>query len=379
MSAPLRILELVVSTDFGGGPAQVKELVGRLPRAEFSVTVGGPAGGQYGRVFTEHGARFVGIGTGQLGPRPFLDVLGLIRKEGIDIVHSHGKGAGLYGRLAARRGGIPAVHTFHGIHYADYPVGGGRAYVMLERGLARITKAVVHVSESQALEAAALGLAPAGRSHVIVNGVDADRIAAAAMTRAAARQILQLEPDALVLGTVARFDPVKALDTLLRAFAVVAADRPAARLLIVGDGPEGPRLRALAATLGIEDRVRLPGFVADASRLLPALDLYVSASRKEGLPLALLEAMACGLPVAATRVPGHVDVVEQGVTGLLVAPADHRDLGRAMGDLMVEPARRSAMGQAGRRRVEHCFSASRMAAETADLYRSVAGRFTGGR
>ncbi len=379
MTAPLRILELVVSTDFGGGPAQVKELVGRLPRAEFSVTVGGPAGGQYGRVFTEHGARFVGIGTGQLGPRPFLDVLGLIRKEGIDIVHSHGKGAGLYGRLAARRGGIPAVHTFHGIHYADYPVGGGRAYVMLERGLARITKAVVHVSESQALEAAALGLAPAGRSHVIVNGVDADRIAAAAMTRAAARQILQLEPGALVLGTVARFDPVKALDTLLRAFAVVAADRPAARLLIVGDGPEGPRLRALAATLGIEDRVRLPGFVADASRLLPALDLYVSASRKEGLPLALLEAMACGLPVAATRVPGHVDVVEQGVTGLLVAPADHRDLGRAMGDLMVEPARRSAMGQAGRRRVEHCFSASRMAAETADLYRSVAGRFTGGR
>ena len=379
MPVPLRILELVVSTDLGGGPAQVTELIGRLPRAEFSVTVAGPAGGAYGRVVTESGARFVGIGVDQLGRRPFLDVLRLIRQEGIDIVHSHGKGAGLYGRLAARRAGIPAVHTFHGIHYADYPVGGGRAYVMLERGLARITKAVVHVSESQALEAAALGLAPAGRSHVIVNGVDADRIAAAAMTRAAARQILQLEPGALVLGTVARFDPVKALDTLLRAFAVVAADRPAARLLIVGDGPEGPRLRALAATLGIEDRVRLPGFVADASRLLPALDLYVSASRKEGLPLALLEAMACGLPVAATRVPGHVDVVEQGVTGLLVAPADHRDLGRAMGDLMVEPARRSAMGQAGRRRVEHCFSASRMAAETADLYRSVAGRFTGGR
>jgi glycosyltransferase involved in cell wall biosynthesis len=379
VAAPLRILELVVSTDLGGGPAQVKELIGRLARAEFSVTVAGPAGGEYGRAFTESGARFVGIGTDQLGRRPFLDVLSLIRQEGIDIVHSHGKGAGLYGRLAARRAGIPAVHTFHGIHYADYPVGGGRAYVMLERGLARITKAIVHVSESQALEAAALGLASPGRSHVIVNGVDAGRIAAAAMSRAAARQTLQLEPDALVLGTVARFDPVKALDTLLRAFAVAAADRPAARLLIVGDGPEGPRLRALAATLGIEARLRLPGFVADASRLLPALDLYVSASRKEGLPLALLEAMACGLPVAATRVPGHVDVVEQGVTGLLVAPDDHGDLGRAMGDLMAEPAGRSAMGQAGRRRVEHRFSASRMAAETADLYRSVAGRFAGGR
>jgi glycosyltransferase involved in cell wall biosynthesis len=375
----LRILELVVSTDPGGGPAQVTELIGRLPRAEFSVTVGGPAGGAYGRVFTESGARFVGIGVDQLGRRPFLDVLRLIRQEGIDIVHSHGKGAGLYGRLAARRAGIPAVHTFHGIHYADYPVGGGRAYVMLERGLARITKAIVHVSESQALEAAALGLASPGRSHVIVNGVDAERIAAAAMTRAAARQILQLAPDALVLGTVARFDPVKALDVLLRAFAFAAADRPAARLVIVGDGPEAPRLRGLAAALGIEARVRMAGLIADASRVLPALDLYVSASRKEGLPLALLEAMACALPVAATRVPGHVDVVEEGVTGFLAAPDDDRDLARAMRDLMTEPARRSVMGQAGRLRVEDRFAASRMAAETAALYRSVAARFARGR
>ena len=379
MTAPLRILELVVSTDLGGGPAQVNELIGRLPRGEFAVTVAGPAGGVYGGVFTESAARFVGIETDRLGRRPFLDVLRLIREEEIDIVHSHGKGAGLYGRLAARRAGIPSVHTFHGIHYADYPVGLGRAYLTLERGLARITKAIVHVSESQALEAAALRLAPQGRSHVIVNGIDAGRIAAAAMTRAAARQSLQLEPDALVLGTVARFDPVKALDALLRAFAVAVDAEPAARLLIVGDGPEAPRLRALAVTLGLEARLRLPGFVAHASRLLPALDLYVSASRKEGLPLALLEAMACGLPVAATRVPGHMDVVEQGVTGLLVAPDDHRSLGRAMRDLMAEPAGRSAMGQAGRRRVEERFAASRMAAETADLYRSVAGRFAGGR
>ena len=89
--------------------------------------------------------------------------------------------------------------------------------------------------------------------------------------------------------------------------------------------------------------------------------------------------MACSLPVAATRVPGHMDVVEQGVTGLLVAPNDPQALGRVMRDLMAEPAGRSAMGQAGRQRVEGRFAASRMAAATADLYRSVAGRFAGGR
>jgi len=378
VAGPLRVLELLVSTDLGGGPAQVREVVARLPRAEFAVTVAGPAGGARGGVFAESGVRVVRIGTDRIGRRTFLDVLRLIRLEGIDIVHSHGKGAGLYGRLAARRAGIPAVHTFHGIH-ARYPVGGGRAYLMLERGLARITEAIVHVSESQAIEAATLGLTPPGRTYVIINGIDARCVAAAAMTRAAAREELRLDPEALVLGTVARFDPVKGLDSLLRAFALVAAQDPAARLVIVGDGPEAPRLRALAAALGIEARVRMAGLIADASRVLPALDLYVSASRKEGLPLAVLEAMACELPVAATRVPGHVDVVEEGVTGLLAAPDDDRDLARAMRDLMTEPARRSVMGQAGRRRVEDRFAASRMAAETASLYHSVAARFARGR
>jgi glycosyltransferase involved in cell wall biosynthesis len=379
MAETLRVLELLVSTGLGGGPAQVRELVGHLARAEFAVTVAGPADGPYARIFGECGTPFVEIQTNRLGMKPLAAALRLIRRSGIDLVHSHGKGAGLYGRLAARRAGVPAIHTFHGIHYAGYPAGLGRVYLALERRLARMTEAVICVSESEARDAAALGLAPRGRTRVIVNGVDARRIALAATPRPAARKALGLEPDALVLGTVARFDPVKALDVLLRGFAVLAAGQPTARLLLIGDGPEARRLRALAVSLGIDARVRFAGVVADASRLLPALDLYVSASRREGLPLALLEAMACGLPVAATRVSGHVDAVEDGVTGVLVGPDDPPALGRAMDALLGNPARRAAMGQAGRRRVEERFAASRMAAETADLYRAAARRFAGGR
>lgn len=377
MTPPLRILELVVSTDLGGGPSQVNELVTRLPRGEFAVTVAGPPGGVYAGIFVEGGARFVGIATDRFARRPFLDVLQLVRREGIDLVHSHGKGAGVHGRLAARVARVPAVHTFHGIHYAGYRAGLGRAYLALERRLARLTKAIVHVSESQAVEAAALGLAPPS-SRIIVNGIDAARILASARPRAEASRALELDQEALVVGTVARFDPVKRLDVLLRAFALVSAMHPTARLVIVGDGPDRARLSTLAVSLGIEDRVRFPGFIAEASRFLSALDLYASASRKEGLPLAILEAMACGLPVAATRVPGHVDVVAQGVTGLLATPDDHRALGQAMLDLLADPRRRAEMGAAGRRRVEEHFSASRMAAETADLYRATVGRFAGG-
>jgi glycosyltransferase involved in cell wall biosynthesis len=379
MAGPLRVLELIVSTGLGGGPAQVRELVGHLAPAEFAVTVAGPSDGPYARIFGEGGTPFVEIATDQLGIRPLTAVLRLVRAGKIDLVHSHGKGAGLYGRLAARRAGVPAIHTFHGIHYAGYPAGLDRLYLALERRLARMTEAVVYVSQSEARDAAVLGLAPRGRTHVIVNGIDVRRIALAATPRPAARKALGLEPDALVVGTVARFDPVKALDVLLRGFAVLAAIQPTARLVLIGDGPEARRLRALAGSLGIDAQVRFAGVVADASRLLPALDLYASASRREGLPLALLEAMACGLPVAATRVSGHVDVVEDGVTGVLVPPDDPAALGRAMDALVVNPARREVMGQAGRRRAEECFAASRMAAETANLYRVAARRFAGGR
>jgi glycosyltransferase involved in cell wall biosynthesis len=379
MAGPLRVLELLVSTGLGGGPAQVRELVRHLAPAELAVTVAGPSGGPYARIFGDGGTPFVEIATDRLGIGPLAAVLRLVRRGRIDLVHSHGKGAGLYGRLAARRAGVPAVHTFHGIHYAGYPAGLDRLYLALERRLARMTEAIVYVSESEARDAAGLGLAPPGGTHVIVNGIDVRRIALAATPRPAARKALGLEPDALVVGTVARFDPVKALDVLLRGFAVLAAIQPTARLVLIGDGPEARRLRALAGSLGIDAQVRFAGVVADASRLLPALDLYASASRREGLPLALLEAMACGLPVAATRVSGHVDVVEDGVTGVLVPPDDPAALGRAMDALVANPARREVMGQAGRRRAEECFAASRMAAETANLYRVAARRFAGGR
>jgi glycosyltransferase involved in cell wall biosynthesis len=145
----------------------------------------------------------------------------------------------------------------------------------------------------------------------------------------------------------------------------------------VGDGPEAAALRGLAGTLGLAGRVVFAGPVPDAARGLPALDLYVSASHREGLPLALLEAMVCGLPVVATAVPGHVDVVEDGVTGLLVPAADPAALAGAALALLDDPARRRRLGAAGRARAESRFAVSRLVAEIRALYRE-AGRFQRG-
>src|SRR5206468_1547570 len=133
-----------------------------------------------------------------------------------------------------------------------------------------------------------------------------------------ARARLGLGPDVAVLGSVARFDPVKRLAALVGALQFL--NRPGVALLLVGDGPEAERLRRQVAAAGLGERVVFAGWLDDPARVHPALDLYVAASLKEGLPLAVLEAMGAGLAVVATDVPGHRDVVKDGETGLLVAP-----------------------------------------------------------
>ena len=171
MADPVRVLELLVSTDLGGGPAHVREVVAALAGPEFQFTVAGPAGGALVGALTAAGAAFAPLAADRLSLGALRETVRLARAGRAQVIHSHGKGAGLYGRLAARLTGAAAIHTFHGIHHAGY----SRLYLMLERALARRSYAVIHVSASQAAEARALGLAPPGRSHVIVNGVDAAR------------------------------------------------------------------------------------------------------------------------------------------------------------------------------------------------------------
>lgn len=372
MAAPLRVLELLVSTSLGGGPAHVRDVVAGLAGPEFELTVAGPAGGAAVPELVAAGTTFVPLRTDRLSAATLLGTIRLARHRAAQIIHSHGKGAGLYGRLAGRLLGIPTVHTFHGIHDEGYGRGARAAYLVLERRLAAWSSAIVHVSASQARLAEPLGLAPPDRTRVIVNGIVVERLRALARDQPLSRQSLGVGADALVLGTVARFDAVKALDVLLDAFARLAARVPAARLVLVGAGPEDARLRQRARALELEDRVRFAGLIPMASRGMPALDLYVSASRREGLPLAVLEAMAAERAVLATAIPGHLDAIVEGVTGRLVPPDDPGALAAAAEALLRDPDARRTMGAAGRARVEREFSAGRMVSETAALYRSVA-------
>jgi glycosyltransferase involved in cell wall biosynthesis len=359
------VLQLLVSTKPGGGPQHVATLARGLRARGWPLVVAGPADGVLFDAFRTSGIETVEVATNRLTPAPLFQLLRLVRTRGIALVHSHGKGAGLYGRLVARLSGIPAVHTFHGLHFETYRAVARVGYLALERRLSAWTARIVNVSRAQETEGLALRLFEARQSRVIANGVDIARLGAEALDRDAARVRLALPSGRLIVGTIARFDPVKRLDVLIEA----TAREPEATLVLVGDGEEAPRLRALAAARRLGSRVVFAGECQDAARLLRAFDVYASASRKEGMPLAILEAMAVGLPIVASDIPAHREVL--GATSAGLAPGTVEGFTRALGMLARDAAARLALGEHNRTRACSEFDAVAMVDAVAALYDEV--------
>lgn len=371
MSRPIRILQLLVTTSPGGGPQHVYDLVRNLPRTDFDFVVGSPRDGIFFERFSALGVPVVEIPFGSVGIRQLFATIRVIRRHGIDLVHTHGKGPGLYGRLAARWLGVPAVHTLHGIHYRGYPVVGRWLYLVLERWLSRISRLVINVSSSQEAEGLSLRLFRAEQSVVIVNGVDFGRMDTVLRESAIHRESLGLGPDDFVLGCVSRFDPVKRLEVLLAALRRLRDRIPKVALILVGGGGEEDRIRGLAKAMGLAQHVIFTGFLENPARIYPLLDLYVSSSRKEGLPLAVVGAMGAGVPIVATDVPGHRDVVVSGKTGILAPVDDAAALADEVTRLWVDPAKRAAMGEASAQWARSEFDIRKMLGRTAGVYRAV--------
>jgi glycosyltransferase involved in cell wall biosynthesis len=313
VSEPIPVAQVLVSSQPGGGPQHVLAVALGLRARGWRPIVAAPPGGAMFERFREAGLETVALRADGLSPLTLLRLVRLIRARGVRLVHSHGKGAGVHGRLAARLAGVPAVHTFHGLHYERYAAPARVAYLALERRLSAATRVVVNVSRAQEREGLAQRLFTERQSRVILNGVDVARLGTRALDRWDARAALGLPQSALVVGTAARFDEVKRLDLLIR-----AAARPgvAYALALIGAGSEEVPLRRLADELHLGPRVTFAGEVPEAARLFPAFDVFAAPSRKEGLPLAVVEAMALGLPVVASDIPAHRETLGDASEGL---------------------------------------------------------------
>ena len=200
------------------------------------------------------------------------------------------------------------------------------------------------------------------------NAVDVNRFRpVTAGEKAKAKKALGLPAETPVIGTVARLVQRKGIDVLLRAFAVVAHHHQA-HLVIVGDGPLGDELRALARELNIADSISWLGFQADPVKWLQAMDVFALPSRLEGSPNVILEAMAMGLPIVATNIGGVVDLVEQGRNGFLLPPDDQEALAVMLNRLLGNPSLRADLSCRSRKRAVETFSLSVNVSRLMDLY-----------
>ena len=292
-----------------------------------------------------------------VSPRLARDVVRAVRAERPDLIHTHLVHADVYGGIAARLLGIPAVSTRHN---DDRYLLGPFRYV--DRAFARPARRLIAISDAVRSFLERAGHDPA-KLVTIRYGLDELPAAPSDPTPAAAG----IPADAPLALAVGRLIEQKDHATLLRGFALVRSELPDARLAILGSGPLESETRRLAAELGLGDAVTLPGRT-DIRDWLERADVFVHTSRWEGFGIVLLEAMLAGLPVVATRVSAVPEVVADGETGILVEPGDHAALAVGLGGLLADTAGAAAFGNAGRRRARDEFSVARMTERTLAVY-----------
>ncbi len=291
----------------------------------------------------------------------------LFAEGGYDVVHTHTSKAGALGRYAAARTGaaVRIVHTFHGLPFHDFQAPWRRAvYLSIERRLGRRTDAFLAVGGAVAAEAVRRGLAPPDRIRAISPAVD--RIGHR-LAPGLARHRLGLPLGVRLVGTVGRIDHQKAPEDWVDAVAAAGDDVWGAW---IGDGPLRDRLLARVRSR-LAGRFRWLGHRTDVGQVLPAFDAFALASRYEGLPCAVVEAMQAGVPVAATAVNAVPELVVPGDTGMLAPAGQPALLGRAIGHLLDSPAEARRMAATAAVRLGDRFSPETLGAVLDQTYRGV--------
>jgi glycosyltransferase involved in cell wall biosynthesis len=381
-TSPIPVLHIITRLIIGGAQENTMLTAALLDPDRYAVDViSGPQTGSEGSLQEEVRARGIPL---TIEPalvreiRPAKDLLAVvrlarfIRRSRYAIVHTHSSKAGVLGRWAAWLAGTPIiVHTVHGWghHERQHPLA-RRFYILLEQVTQRITDKLIVVSPRNIEKGLADGIATPAKYVTIRSGIELDRFRRPARPREAVRAELGIPLDAPVVGTVTRLSPQKAPLDFVTAAAQVAASRPGAHFVVVGDGPLRAEVESRVAAAGLAGRFHLTGLRRDVPDLLHSFDVFALTSLWEGLPRVLIQAMAAGLPVVATAVDGSAEAVEDGVNGLLTPPGDPQALAAALLRLLGDPALAAQMGAAGQERAGE-FGARKMVDDIAALYETL--------
>lgn len=371
----IRVCHVAVADLWAGAEVQLKGLIAQLARmTDIDLSVVLFNGGRlekeiahYGvpvQIFPEKHWSSIRIGTAlrrYFGEKRF------------DIVHTHKYKDTILAAPVACWAGVPyVVRTVHGL---TEPFSGVNAWKMsfyesVERRVHQryVTTALAVSSEIERR------LCQNGATDVVCirNGIELNALPDRSRC-SATRKAFGVPDDVCLIGSVGRLTPVKGFPHLLKAVQILTEQGLHVKLWLVGDGILNQELRRLAQDSGVAEQVVMLGHRQDTYELLQAMDMFVLPSLHEGIPMALLEAMAVGLPVIATRVGGIPEVIEDRVSGILVEPGDPDDLALMCRKLMHDAASAERLGKAARARVEEKFSSGTMAADVANVYRRLVG------
>ncbi|HZZ72405.1 MAG TPA: glycosyltransferase [Pirellulales bacterium] len=359
---PLRVMFLLTSMPVGGAETLLVNLIRGLDRERFVPELCclkelDCLGAQMAAEIPA----FSGYLQGKYDLRVLFRLTSLLRERRIDAVVTVGAGDKMFwGRLAAWRAGVPVVLS--AIHSTGWPDGIGR----LNRRLTRITDGFIGVAEPHGRHLREVEGFPADKVFVIPNGIDTARFCPRP-DDPALRESLQLPLHAPLAGIVAALRPEKNHALFLRAAAQVLNAIPAAKFLVIGDGPERPRLEALAAELRIQESVRFLGTRSDIPALLSLLNVFLLTSHNEANPVSILEALSCGRPVVATRVGSVPEMVHEGSTGFLVPLGDAAAMSERVVRLLSDPLLAARYGRDGRELVQQTGSLAAMVRGYEDL------------
>ena len=363
---PAKVMLLAIGLGVGGTESHILDLALRIDRSRFDVTVCTlKSGGRMADELHAKGIRVLSLGgIGKLDVRVLFRLLKVIREERPDVIQAFLMWANVAARICGR-----IVRTFSIVSsYHDEVVSEGWIVRLLDRLTLNWTHGMLCCSEAVRRSVLSRIGGNADRFTVIPFGVDVDRFEKAL---AAARRDLGLFDDGPVIGTVCRLvEPKKGLSVLLEAMGELKRrlGKPPCQLLMVGDGPAREALGALRDRLGLSEWVVFAGTRRDIPCVLHALDVFVLPSLFEGFGIAILEAMAAGKPVVATRVGGIPEFVVHGQTGLLVEPGNATALAEAIGSLLQDPERAKGMGMRGHARALAGFQMSAVVRRHEQVY-----------
>lgn len=358
----LRVALVINDVGLGGAERIVTSLAGGLAAHGYAaqlVYLGGSRV-QYGAT----GGNILALGYPRADPRVIIALAAWLRRADIDLVHLHLPRAGLVGRIAARVAGTrPILYTEHNAR-----AGYGWITRILNTATLHWNDHVIAVSDYVRRDLIDSGF-PGERITTIPNGIDAAALRSRSPNATNLRHLISVAEDTPVVGTIANLHPRKGLDTFVEALSLVHRSHPRLAGVIVGrDDGDGRRIRSIIRRERLDGTVHLLGARSDAIELLRQFTVFVLSSRVEGLPVALLEAMALARPVVASEVGGMPEAVRDGETGRLARPGDPTSLGAALIALLSDPGEAEALGMRGARRVEEAFSMAKMLDAHATLY-----------